>query len=927
MNISTTFTAITGWLRDIEDFGLNTLGFETDGIEVKKGDDRLYTGLNLVWNGPVKFHPEVGIASIDQKSNGSDEELRAGLYDSGFVLDGKIEEFMGFSYKKYWVSSDAANDFQECTKSFCDGDGPDGRAPHDALFFALGYLDVRDLSVEMIPNDLERGSSLSVEDDSDLITSPDKSFTCGFYGVGSNAYWFAIWFTNSRERTVVWMANRDKPINGKGSKISFRPNGAMVLTDVDGSVVWETNTTSTDVDRAELLDTGNLVLKNPDGKILWQSFDLPTDTLLPSQRFTKTKRLISALRNGIYASGYFSFYFDSDNVLRLIYDGPEISSLYWPNPDFDVYQNGRTNYNSSRIAVLDEMGSFLSSDRLQFSASDMGFGIKRRLTIDYDGNLRLYSLNNGTGLWTISWEALTQQCNVHGLCGRNGICIYTPEPKCSCPPGYEPSNASNWNEGCKPMFNRSCSSSQEVKFVKLPQTDFYGFDLNYSTSISIGACRDLCLGDCRCEAFSYRLTGQGLCFTKSALFNGYKSPNFPGAIYLKLPTRLQASEHTTLNDLDLKCESNDVEIVVGSPSMYDTAGKRVKWVYLYSFASAIGAIEILFIASGCWSLSRRTDVQAMVEDGYRAISSQFRRFSYAELKKETKNFKEELGRGGSGTVYKGVLADERAVAVKRLGDVFQGEEEFWAEMSTIGKINHMNLVRMWGFCSERRYRLLVYEYVENGSLDKHLFSANFLGWKERFKVAIGTAKGLAYLHHECLEWVIHCDVKPENILLDSDFEPKIADFGLAKLSLRGGPRLEFSRIRGTKGYMAPEWALNLPITAKVDVYSYGVVILEIVKGIRLSNWTIEDAEEQEAELTRFVRVVKRKIKCGEDSWIEDIVDPRLRGQFSRDQASKLVEIGLSCVEDDRSKRPAMDSVVQMLLECEYKTKIYPPDKL
>ncbi|KAA8539927.1 hypothetical protein F0562_026619 [Nyssa sinensis] len=136
--------------RDIEDFELNTLGFGTDGIEVKKGDDRLYTGLNLVWNGPVKFHPEVGIASIDQKSNGSDEELRAGLYDGGFVLDGKIEEFMGFSYKKYWVSSDAANDFQECTKSFCDGDGPDGRAPHDALFFALGYLDVRDLSVEMV---------------------------------------------------------------------------------------------------------------------------------------------------------------------------------------------------------------------------------------------------------------------------------------------------------------------------------------------------------------------------------------------------------------------------------------------------------------------------------------------------------------------------------------------------------------------------------------------------------------------------------------------------------------------------------------------------------------------------------------------------------------------------------------------------------
>ncbi|KAA8518954.1 hypothetical protein F0562_016272 [Nyssa sinensis] len=729
-----------------------------------------------------------------------------------------------------------------------------------------------------IQNHLQRGSSLSVEDDSDLITSPNNTFTCGFYGVGSNAYWFAIWFTNSRERTVVWMANRDKPVNGKGSSISLRRDGAMVLTDVDGSNVWETNTTSTDVERAELLETGNLVLKNPDGNILWQSFDFPTDTLLPFQTFTKSKRLISALRDGSYVSGYYSLYFDSDNVLRLMYDGPEISSFYWPNLDLTLYANGRTNYNSSRIASLDEEGMFLSSDRLQFNASDMGFGIKRRLKMDYDGNLRLYSLNDSTGLWTISWEAMAQLCKVHGICGRNGICVHTPEAKCSCPPGYEQSNASDWSEGCKPMFNRTCPNSQQVKFVQLLHTDYYGFDLNFSRPISLQACRELCLGDCRCEAFAYRLTGEAMCFTKSALFNGFSLPNFPASIYLKMPTSVQTSEFTILNGLNPTCGSSEIEIIVGSPSM--------------------------------------TGVSARVEDGYRAISSQFRRFSYAELKKATWNFKEELGRGGSGVVYKGVSADERVVAVKRLGAVFQAEEEFWAEVSTIGKINHMNLVRMWGFCSEGKHRLLVYEYVEIGSLDKHLFSTSILGWKERFKVAIGTAKGLAYLHHECLEWVIHCDVKPENILLDSEFEAKIADFGLAKLSKRGGPGSEFSRIRGTKGYMAPEWALNLPITGKVDVFSYGVVLLEIVKGIRLSNWVMDDAEEQEAELTRFIRVLKGKIRSREDSWIEDIVDPRLRGEFSRNQAATLVEIGLSCVQEDRSKRPAMNSIVQALLECE-----------
>ncbi|KAL3839479.1 hypothetical protein ACJIZ3_024070 [Penstemon smallii] len=305
------------------------------------------------------------------------------------------------------------------------------------------------------------------------------------------------------------------------------------------------------------------------------------------------------------------------------------------------------------------------------------------------------------------------------------------------------------------------------------------------------------------------------------------------------------------------------------------------------------------------------------------ISSQFRRYSYSELKKATNNFKEELGRGGSGAVYKGVLSDGRLVAVKRLGgDIFQSQDEYFAEISTLGKINHMNLVRIWGFCSGKRHRLLVYEYLDNLSLDRHIFGSNFLSWKQRYAVALGTAKGLAYLHHECLEWVIHCDVKPENILLDSEFQPKIADFGLAKLSQRGGPGSEFTRIRGTKGYMAPEWALNHPITAKVDVYGYGVVILEMVRGIRLCNWVVEGDDKNESALTDFVRNAKEKMKSGGGlDWVESVVDLRLGGRFSRNQAVRLIETGISCVDENRNKRPTMGSVVQTLLECEDEAEI------
>ncbi|KVH94855.1 putative receptor protein kinase ZmPK1 [Cynara cardunculus var. scolymus] len=758
---------------------------------------------------------------------------------------------------------------------------------------------------------LRRGSSLSVDDDSHLITSPDNSFTCGFYSFQTNAYWFAIWFKNSKDRTVVWTANRNRPVNGRGSKVTFRKNGVMVLTDVDGMVVWETNTTSTDANYAVLLNTGNLVMKNQKGQIIWQSFDYPTDTLLPSQTLTKSKSLISASRKESVESGYFRLNYNNINVLTLNYDGPEVSSVYWPspNPGFNVWDFGRTSSNSSKVAVFNDFGVFNSSDGWNFSASDAGFGIRRRLTMDYDGNLRIYSLNDSTALWSISWQAIAQPCDVHGICGRNGICIHGEKAQCSCPPGFEWNDPTDLTQGCNPPFKKTCGNSSRFRFLELPKTDYYGFDLNRSPPISFEACRDLCLRDCRCEAFNYRITGEGSCYAKSALFNGLRYPNFRGTTYLKVPTSMETPEFSSI----FTCTDAPV-VMIGSPSMYESPDKKVKWIYLYSIAIAIGVVEALLILLGWWVFFGNNALVASLEDGYRMISSQFRGFTYQELIKATNNFKVEIGRGGSGAVYKGVLEDQRMVAVKRLGDVSEGGE-FWAEVSTIGKINHMNLVRMWGFCSQKQHKLVVYEYVQNLSLDKRLFSSSFLQWEQRFNVAIGIAKGLAYLHHECLEWVIHCDVKPENILLDAAFEPKIADFGLAKLSERGGQNSKFTKIRGTKGYMAPEWAHNLPITAKVDVYGYGVVVLEMVKGIRLPN-VIVQGEEEESALMRFVRSTKRKILKGKELWIEEIMDPRLGGLYSRKQAAKLVEIGIACVEEDRNKRPTMGSIVQVLINCE-----------
>lgn len=294
---------------------------------------------------------------------------------------------------------------------------------------------------------LSTGSSLFVEEHKQtFLTSPNADFSCGFYEVGGNAFSFSIWFTNSKNRTVVWSANPKSPVNGHGSKVTLNHEGNLVLADVNGTANWDSKTSSGKGTTAVLLDTGNLVIRDSTGTKLWQSFWAPTDTLLPLQPLTKGTRLVS---------GYFNLYFDNDNVLRLMYDGPEISSIYWPSPDYSVFDIGRTSYNGSRNAILDTEGHFLSSDKLDIKAADWGAGINRRLTLDYDGNLRMYSLNASDGSWKVSWQAIAKLCDVHGLCGENGICEFLPSFKCSCPPGYEMRDPTNWSRGCRPLFSKN----------------------------------------------------------------------------------------------------------------------------------------------------------------------------------------------------------------------------------------------------------------------------------------------------------------------------------------------------------------------------------------------------------------------------------------------------------------------------------------
>ncbi|KAK3135823.1 hypothetical protein QOZ80_5BG0423830 [Eleusine coracana subsp. coracana] len=659
-------------------------------------------------------------------------------------------------------------------------------------------------------------SFLAVEEyKTKILQSRDGTFSCGFYQIYTDAFTFSIWYSNSANKTTVWSANRGSPVRSWGSAITLRKDGSIVLTDYDGTVIWQTEGNFPNVQYAELLDSGNLVLKNSSGDIVWRSFDSPTDTFLPTQLITDGIKLVSTTQ--LYVPGHYTFRFTDQSILSLIHVDTNVSGVYWPDPDYQYYENNRNLYNSTRVAMLDDFGEFFSSDFAKnnvLAADDRAVGIKRRLTLDYDGNLRLYSLNNSEGTWRVSWVAEAQPCMIHGLCGPYGICHYSPIPICSCPPGYQMRNPGNWTQGCMPIVDLTCNGEQNVIFLELRNTDFWGSDQQRIDKVSMQVCQNACISDCTCKGFQYQ-AGNGTCYPKSFLFNGRSFPTpTVRTMYIKLPSSLDTSKShiPQSNVLDyaphhLKCDHVNATTLEPSPSYFHKISEEEpKWSYFYGFIIAIFVIEVFFLAFAWFFVLRREQRSSQVwaaEEGYRVMTNHFRMYSYRELVKATEKFKHEIGWGGTGVAYKGILDDGRAVVIKKLGNVRHSREEFQDELHVIARINHMNLIRIFGFCSERSHRMLVLEYAENGSLADKLFKSRIaLEWKQRFNIALGVAKGLAYLHHECLEWIIHCNLKPENILLNLNFEPKITDFGLVKLVSRSGTNQNVSRARGTIGYIA-----------------------------------------------------------------------------------------------------------------------------
>ena len=297
-------------------------------------------------------------------------------------------------------------------------------------------------------------------------------------------------------------------------------------------------------------------------------------------------------------------------------------------------------------------------------------------------------------------------------------------------------------------------------------------------------------------------------------------------------------------------------------------------------------------------------VKRFLED-YEALKPS--RYSYADVKRITNQFKDKLGEGGYGIVYKGKLSDEVFVAVKILNSSQGNGEEFINEVATMGTIHHVNIVRLIGFCADGFKRALIYEYLPNESLEKFIFSKvdkNYsLSWKKLQEIAIGIAKGIEYLHQGCDQRILHFDIKPHNILLDHNFNPKISDFGLAKLCSKEQSAVSMTVARGTMGYIAPEvLSRNFGnVSHKSDVYSFGMLLLEMVGGRKNIDVSVESTSK-----VYFPEWIYNHLDVGEELYI------RLEKEGDAQIAKKLAIVGLSCIQWHPIDRPSMKIVVQML---------------
>lgn len=488
------------------------------------------------------------------------------------------------------------------------------------------------------------------------------------------------------------------------------------------------------------------------------------------------------------------------------------------------------------------------------------------------------------------WVALQDPCDVKGVCGINSYCSSTAGndtiPECHCFPDFLffDNTINGKFLGCYRTFTDEEACSQKLK---------HSYSITTMDNMSLGiqpysvmkltqeACSKSCMDDCYCWVAVYSI---GLCKL------------------LKAPIIYAAHTKSGVYALFIKVQG----VQRPPPQKISVEVDRKKLVSILAIALAFLAILCTVMAISTFffyrmHVHRYGSISENVDFGLSSDHFTLRSFSFDELHKATDGFKELISRNSIGEVYKGFISDgKKVVAVKRLHRMFEGGG-FRAEITAIAQTHHRNLVRLLGFCIHGATKLLVYEFMSNGSLaDLLLESETHPGWKERVRLALDVARGILYLHEECETRIIHCNINPDNILFDESWTAKISDFGLSKL-LRPNQSGTLTGVRGTRGYLAPEWHKNTLISTKVDIYSFGVLLLEIL--CCSGETEIDISSDNKISLSTWV------YNC----FVNKELD-RLTGEEEVDicMCEKMVKVGLLCIQDDPAARPSIKDVILML---------------
>jgi hypothetical protein len=728
------------------------------------------------------------------------------------------------------------------------------------------------------------------------------------------------WLSGSpsyRKETIVWSANRDNYPVERESKVELTTAGQLVLSAPGGLELWRSNNTKNAgvLSHGAMLDAGNFVITSTDSSIMWDSFNEPTDTILPTQVLGFGNNLNSSLSEDNYQRGKFQLRFTENNLTLNqidVYTGYPYGA-YYNSQDVSELMLDKSGYLQIRNS-LSQNTSNLTMSKGHVIRADSNY---YKATLDFDGILRVYAHpKNFTGNdgWSAIWYVPDNIClSIYdtfgsGPCGYNSICELAEfgKPDCKCAPGFSLLDVSNSYSGCKlddVSYMHECNENGsvigedrfeliEMEFVDWPLTAYER--LQPTTEHE---CRQSCLRDCYCAVAIFQdpkyTNGTGKCWKKRLpLSNGRfnRSTVDRKALFKILKLKPKSSSQNPMNPNPGGRQQNQVIVILAV-----LLGTSVLFIF---FSLAMISLVVFCLWQGRLPTFYRT---LNIRDPEINLHS----FAYKDLEEATNGFKEELGRGSFGTVYKGVVmvsGYSKHVAVKRLDKlVREGEREFKTEMTVIGQTHHKNLVRLLGYCDEGEHRLLVYEFMYNGSLSSFLFGLIRPSWQQRIQIASGIARGLMYLHEECSTQIIHCDIKPQNILLDDYFTAKISDFGLAKLLMSQQTRT-LTGIRGTKGYVAPEWFKNIPVTVKVDVYSFGVMLLEIICCRRCV----------EIEMERAAILIEWAYECYSKGKVERLVENDEEALSDLKKVEKLVTVAIWCVQDLPLLRPSMREISNMI---------------